>query len=778
MKYDKPDEYFTLNNDPALEPIKIYIDKIIRQVYKSYNTPYYVPDFKKIDGYGLKPEKQIFNLPQYPERLKSLEHRMQSKLEKELGSGEVSPQRFLVEIKRELSNKKKEYVQEINFIKSQWYCRLYGYWCYINGKPTYIAPSHYSYLTTWDMGDVGLPKYRDRDRRRALFETYLYTTTDTFKNMEQVTHGLWKAIPNDDGDYEMTDSGSRTFLGSVYPKPRRDGATHFSLSFGYDLISTITGASSLMGILSFDAVSAKGYYRNLLLPAFKKKPFYFKPMWGGNGYPLGTLEFVLPQTITGEPELESKIDPANQANRRYYDNKKCYYIHCDEEGKSYELKDLIAQWNILIPTLTLGGGSKIHGYSMHPSTVEEMDSGGGQLYLDLCTLSNYYIRNKITGQTQSGLAVYFIPSSDGLEGYIGKYGESIIGDPTPEQADFIGKNHGAKEYIRTKREELLSDKTPNGTENYRSFVRKFPEQFSDCFIGNTGDIGFNILKLDRAIARINNTQEKLTRLGNFYLQGNIDSGTVVFREEPSGRWEVSKLMREGMENKRIRKMVWNNLESANTSVWCPEGSRFVASADAYKFDDKNEKQLRKHKKDMSDGGGAIFELRNKEEDGDDKPQNEWNSYNFVATYQARTPERDQYCMDMLLACIYYGAMMYPEMNVEIIWEYFLKKGFGGYMLYGNDSEGKRKPKPGFYTKDKQNLFNSIRDWIETRAFKCNHKTLLEDMKNIKSMEDMTNYDRFTAAGGCLLASTTLSVQYMEKRDKKGFGINQFLRRYS
>ena len=49
--YQEPEEFFIINDDPSLEPIKIYNKKIIEQVYKSYKMKPYIPDFKKIDGY-------------------------------------------------------------------------------------------------------------------------------------------------------------------------------------------------------------------------------------------------------------------------------------------------------------------------------------------------------------------------------------------------------------------------------------------------------------------------------------------------------------------------------------------------------------------------------------------------------------------------------------------------------------------------------------------------------------------------------------------------------
>lgn len=47
---------------------------------------------------------------------------------------------------------------------------------------------------------------------------------------------------------------------------------------------------------------------------------------------------------------------------------------------------------------------------------------------------------------------YFTPAYDGYEGFIDEYGMSVVDTPTKEQAKFIGKDIGAKEYLQNVRE--------------------------------------------------------------------------------------------------------------------------------------------------------------------------------------------------------------------------------------------------------------------------------------------------------------------------------------
>jgi hypothetical protein len=535
----------------------------------------------------------------------------------------------------------------------------------------------------------------------------------------------------------------------------------------YDIISLTTGGSSLAGIISFDAVSANDYYRNMLLPAFKRKPFYFKPLWSGSATPLGGLEFRLPQTISNEPELESKIDPANQANRRYYDGKKLFAILLDEQGKTQPNEcDIIDGWGVLIPTLTQGGGTQIHGYALSPSTAEDIDTGGGRQYLELSKMSNYYRRNKTTGQTKSGLCTYFIPSQDGLQGFIGKYGESIIDDPTPEQADFIGKNHGARESLMSKRDELSADTSMQGMDNYRSFVRKFPMCFDDCFIGNSSNIGFNVKKCDDRISELNRMESSPVVTGNFEWLNNVPDSSVIFNECSDGRFEVSKILRQGESNQKKRGSVWDNVSSSFVDAWQPDNPRCCAGADPFKWGEKSAKQISKKVKGQSNGGGAVVQLRDRTVDTDDIKMCDWKTYNIWCTYQARTLDEGTYAEDMLKMCTYYGAMMFPECNVPLVWKHFKVRGYAGYLLYDIDTTtNKRKEFPGFHSTNevKENLFSYGKDFIEHRIWNCDHKSFIEDCKAIRGIDDMTNYDRLTAVFGALKGANSLAIRVNEKR---------------
>src|SRR5690606_31220780 len=146
-----------------------------------------------------------------------------------------------------------------------------------NGKPTYIDGWHYFYCGWWNI-DVGLPKYRDRDRRFFLFARKIFTET---KAPECNAKGF--AVKNKYGDYEWIELGKRLFYGFNYPKHRREGATYKAECINYEIISRTLGAWG--GIQSMNDVQARKCFLRHLVGPWKKLPFFFKPNYEGSTSP-------------------------------------------------------------------------------------------------------------------------------------------------------------------------------------------------------------------------------------------------------------------------------------------------------------------------------------------------------------------------------------------------------------------------------------------------------------------------------------------------------------
>jgi len=433
------------------------------------------------------------------------------------------------------------------------------------------------------------------------------------------------------------------------------------------------------------------------------------------------------------------------------------------------LENILERWDVVKQTLGQGAGSIINGFSIHPTTVADMKVGGGKNFSDLCDNSKFYDRNPETGQTKSGLARLFIPGYDGLEGFIGPFGESIIEDPTPLQAEFIGRNMGAKKFIQSQLDEYLKKGDPESMRSYREFQRLYPTQYVDCFRDQAGDVGFDIEKLDTAIARLGrealDESRPPTATGNLlyivdgesnplsakeFLSLNYDRSSKNCRVEwfpdKSGRWKLSKVLGPQESNLRFKA----------DGTWFPTHPfRFTLGADPFQFLKHGDAEKREDKSRLSKGGISVFWERDFSIDPPAKDVTFWESYRFIMTYDNRADEDDEYAEEVLMTAIYTGAEVYPEQNIKLIWKHFVKRGFEGYLKYQIDeATGKRKDHPGFYslTESKQDLFNAIKRYIYHHSTRERHIDFLKQCRQIKGMDYMTDYDLLVACGGALLGS--------------------------
>lgn len=769
LGYQDADKFVMYHeNDPELKPIKIMLPQ--------------PPDWDKIDGFGLPAKEQKFQHQKLPARLVL----MQKECLKELTfkqttnkSDTVTGQKLLTAINDKIKKQRAEYRAEIDWIKRQQYFMWRGYWCFINGKPTYIDGWHYRLLNWWRLDETSHTEYRDRDRRKFIFWRHAFTTKK---------------------DANGKDYGRRTCFGVLYPKGRRDGATHGGLVVGYDIVSTRRGV--LGGIQSFDDDNAGEHFKNKLIPAWKGMPFFARPMWRGSTAPQEELAFENPPNGFGE-ELQSRIDYATTAKKKYYDGKKLYFWLGDEEGKTL-LENVNDRWDVIKPCLSQGGNNIIHGFTIQPSTVEEMNAGGENFY-NLCELSHYHDRMEANGQTQSGLFVLFMGAEDGLEGFIGPYGESIIDTPTPEQAKYINNTIGSRQYLTMTRESYLKAGTTEAMQKYRNFCLLFPMYYSDCFKGTGGNIGFNYEKLDRNIEELRVKEatgdredisgnlmwivkgyENPMTSGEFLaeLSNNpkID-GRVEWFPEPDGRWRISYLPPSNMTNRRIM----------DDGIWYPENpGKFILGGDSFQFlqkSDLNKRTESKSENRLSDGGGAIFWMRDKSIDPQEKDRTQYISDRWVGDYLYRPDSDDEYCEDMLMASIFFGGEMYPEQNIKALYKHYVKRNFAGYLKYGyttDKSTGflQENTTPGYSlvnSDTKQEMFNQLKGYINYNILRNKHIRIATQMRKIKGIEYLNKFDLLAAAGGSLLGRKTyLDEQLFEDEEPDTIDIQNLfpMRKYS
>lgn len=447
--------------------------------------------------------------------------------------------------------------------------------------------------------------------------------------------------------------------------------------------------------------------------------------------------------------------------------------------------NILEGWSLMKPCMAPGGNTAIRKFALaaFPSTVEEMEAGGGDNFWKLCQQSNYYETSDMTGQTDSGLRLVFFPSYEGLEGFIDKHGRSVVENPTEEQAKFIGKDYGAKTYIERTIEALKNKKTIEASEELKSFKRKHPVMYFDCWTFKGENSGLDKEIMSNRIVELELKKEPV-RKGNLFWKvkeagggsklynaedylntfGKHDNpltheAKVVFKDDQYGRFEMSEIPYPHE----------SNLKQRINDVWQCTSPLRIASADTFDF--LTEGQFKKVDRDnttkMSRGAGAVMLCQDRQKDKDTKDTTEWTSYKFVCDYLYRTKSSDIYCEEMLMMSIYWSCVMYPEINKPLVWQHFVDRGYGGFLLYEVDlKSGMLKDKPGFRTgtESKQDLFDGVRNYVSAHLHKEEQLRIIKDFQAIKGYDDMTNRDLFTAAAGCIRGHKHMQYQIPDKEE--------------
>jgi len=735
-KYDSIDEIVWLNiNDPELFPIPVNQLELLKRTYRQFRMPEPEswPSPELIEGYGLPRDKQKFTREITPQGLIELERTIRHNNKPKGKARDLSPVRRELTIINSfweiLEEQQEKYKEEIEWLGKMWYYRLFGKHLYINGKHTYLTGDNWWYNNYIYLNNGHIADYRDRDRRWYLGIKYCETTTETFANFNSET-GL--PMPEADGTYLMRDTLKRVCFGVNYPKMRREGFTSRLAARNIEKATRRQGGK--VGIQAKDDDTATGViFPEHYIQPFIKLPIFWKPIFDAAGgiAPKNTLLFdSLDDVGFG---LHSQIDVATSSAKSKFDGMYLHDYQGDEFGKleRSDPNEIIA---VIKFCLSTGGGSNIHGFAGVGSTVDEVtDESAGENYQKLCQKSQFDIR-KDSGQTASGLFTLFFSSADGLEGFIDFYGESIIGDPTPEQARFIGKIYGAMEYLEG---EIASYRRQKDWAGLAAFRRQYPIKYSDCFIKPPSQQILRRDLLEGQISFLQTHPELQAVRGDLYWKNGADSEVGWLPNAETGRFYLSRQFKPGETNQKIRR----------DNMWYPTTmDRFVASADTYGIDVTLGRK--------SNGSILVRWRRDVMIDPLDKDIELIESDRDVLTYSFRCDTVSEYCEDCILAAVYTGSMMYPERNKTNVIDHFIKRGYGGYLLYDHDRvTGKAKPSAGFWNKNE--LMDAAIRWLQEDLVKNHtryyHLDLLQELLNFSGRNALTNLDLTVSKLGVLIS---------------------------
>lgn len=736
--YKEADKYFCVNEG----------DDDLKPVYIGLPTP---PDYKLIDGYGLSPNDQFFRRHEMPQKLVNLEKRVVKDLTSLAVSGRsgVTGSKVVNSFWEILESEKEYYEDEIAWMeKVVWHC-IHGYWFFNKGKPTFISPFHYELLNFWynpDLKNLGFYfEYRERDRKKMLYDYYAYTTKETFADVDE--NGF--AVVNEEGFYTMKEMGSRTLYGTIKAKNRRSGETHQGLLYCWSIIRKQEGAvATLVSKTGKDTIR---YWDEKFLPAWRNYPIFLKPIWDGNNDP-SELNLNPASNDFISKGLNSRFFYTTSADEVANDGGKLFAALFDEQAKEVRQAGKVDVYKrFMINKLTMSQGEDIHGFCTNPSTVEEMNAGG-EVYIQMFEDSFFY-RRLPSGQTKTGLISMFTPAQDGWEGFIDPWGYSVIENPSKrlieETYEFCKKynkpsslykylsGRGAYIALNAEREVLLKENTPQSLKLYRETVRKQPMKFADCLTGGSGDIDLPIELVNARMNEIRADKDKYK--GYFRWKGGIVDGEVEFINDPRGYIDLIEAPDYSLRNNRVKRKVFNPVTQEHEFSYFPlHGSTFTCGVDSFEF---SEELVATKGTSKSDGGISI--LKHGTDHLTQSPDNRWDGFKFVLSARYRTSQ-DEFDEQVLMACVYFGAMMYPERNKTSTWKHFIKRGYRGYLKYDVDEHGKPLDKPGYSVQDKTDLFLLLGVYLEHRTMYEDCYYFLEECKEIRSVKELTKKDRLAA----------------------------------
>jgi hypothetical protein len=515
--------------------------------------------------------------------------------------------------------------QWFDYIDEEFKRREEGFWFINNNKPTYIVGTHYMYLQ-WSKIDVGAPDFREANRLFFIF---------------------WEACKADKRCYGM-----------CYLKNRRSG---FSFMSSAETVNLATLASdSRYGILSKTGADAKKMFTDKVVPISINYPFFFKPIQDGMDRPKTELAYRVPASkftrkkITSNEKLEdlqgldTTIDWKNTGDNSYDGEKLNLLVH-DESGKWERPDNILNNWRVTKTCLRLG--SRIIGKCMMGSTSNALDKGG-ENFKKLYRASDVTKRNR-NGQTKSGLYSLFIPMEWNYEGFIDEFGVPVFNTPDVDVFAPDGEliDIGVIDSWQNEADGLKDDQ-----DALNEFYRQFPRTEEHAFRDETKNSIFNLVKIYEQI----DYNEEMSRTlgittGNFQWVNGIKDSQVIFYPDPKGRFKVSWVPSQQIQNKVILK----------NGVRYPGNEHMGAfGCDSYDISGTVDGEGSK---------GALHGLTRFSME--DAPAN-----SFFLEYLSRPPTAEIFFEDVLMALVFYGMPILAENNKPRLLYYLRRRGYRGFSM--------------------------------------------------------------------------------------------------
>jgi hypothetical protein len=440
----------------------------------------------------------------------------------------------------------------------------------------------------------------------------------------------------------------------------------------------------------------------------------------------------------------SKID-YRAPGKNAYDSGRLSRLLADEMGK-WAVESPASEF-LAIVSKTMVQGAKRVGFCELPSTVNELTKGGGAEFKKIWDLADHFKNER----TVNRIVRYFTPAFDGYVGFIDRYGQSVINEPTEQQYKYLVENFvgegdlteedikkGAKDYLLSKRVGL------EGTA-LEEEIRMNPFDEREMFMSSLIGCLYNSFKLN----------EQLDWLS--YNTDLIERGNLVWQDVH--KYYKEEIFTDGTRKITLSKKIWvpnergkyekvkgwepmemNNIYESNGS-FIPNGNYSVRiGCDPFKYDKTKDNR-------KSDCAAYVYQMENLL--NPDYPYSD----TFVMRYVDRASTTDiqyQHVLDMAWYC---GSQVLFERNVDGWKKFFNVEKCSGFLTWMPG-----EVEPGIYTDGKGTVVQMICDFTEAYIEKHIKKVYFASLIAEKSgwlgfeVDNTQRYDDSMASGFALIAA--------------------------
>lgn len=598
-----------------------------------------------------------------------------------------------------------------------------GVWIMVNGKPVFLTGHYYKYLQ-WHKNDNGYPDF--------------YIT-----ELHEFYH--WEAVKQ-----------SKVDFGVCKVTQRGRGKSAKMGSIAYD--ETVMHPEAVVTGQGRNDDDAEKFFIEKIVGPYKHYPDFLIPANSNGTNPTNKLVFS-PPSKTGknaavyrkeQKEALGSVCDFSQAGEKAVDGRTLRFYWAEEPGKLNPKKIADVYKRHTVNRYCVYRNSRKTGNMMYATTVEDLDVGGFE-FKKLWDASNPLKRNK-NGQTESGLCKYFISALENT--VFDEYGYPVIDNPTKEQREYITKTYGAayangaRPYHENERETFKNSDDPF---KYIEYIQKFPFTEEEAFMFNGKECIYNAEVLQSAQIRLSDPDTNWTAKGDFVWE-EIDKKAKWVPNEVNGKWEVSYLLPENLQNKVSSYSSYNG-----SSTHKPLNGHFISAG----LDPISHK-VTVDKSRASMAAGAIRIKYNYHIE--DEFCNTW-----CADYLGRPNDPEESFEDMIIAAFFYGTPVLIENNKNAAIQYFQKRGYDAFVMRRPEntltSRSRAQITPGVPSSTPMiEYYTSITATdINKNGYKLKHLRIVRDFLEFDP-NDTTKYDSAVAASLSLVAAERPTYEQEEAID--------------